>query len=191
MARGLNYLHACSPSILHGNLKASNILINTKGDACLCDFGLTQHHRPRMSLKPKKNQDGLGSVPWMSPEYYLSEMPTAQSDTWAFAMTGLELITGRAPFLPLDASQIADAIIVKRERPTRPQDATSVNYGLGDRLWALFTRCWSEDPSARPDIRAIVAVVDKLAGNWEARATSPVASVRRHVLFIRRFVRCY
>jgi serine/threonine protein kinase len=113
----------------------------------------------------------------MSPEYYLSETPTPQSDIWGFAMTGLELITGQTPFFSLDASRIADAIVVKKERPNRPQDSISLNYGLGDRLWALFTRCWSEDPAARPDIRAIVAVADKLAANWDARSTSPVASV--------------
>ncbi|XP_039292984.1 uncharacterized protein LOC111061653 isoform X2 [Nilaparvata lugens] len=40
MMKGLQYLHSCTPSIIHGNLKPTNILIDSKQLVRLADFGL-------------------------------------------------------------------------------------------------------------------------------------------------------
>ncbi|RZF32245.1 hypothetical protein LSTR_LSTR016460 [Laodelphax striatellus] len=40
MMKGLQYLHSCTPAIIHGNLKPTNILIDSKQTVRLADFGL-------------------------------------------------------------------------------------------------------------------------------------------------------
>ena len=39
-ATGVAYLHATDVSIIHGDLKADNVLVREDGSVCLCDFGL-------------------------------------------------------------------------------------------------------------------------------------------------------
>lgn len=43
MIAGLEYLHkGCSPSLIHRDVKSSNILITTKYEGRLTDFGLSR-----------------------------------------------------------------------------------------------------------------------------------------------------
>ena len=59
IAQGLRYLHASKPPILHGDLKAKNILIDSRFRAKVCDFGLST-----------KRKNGLSGTPYfMAPEY--------------------------------------------------------------------------------------------------------------------------
>jgi serine/threonine protein kinase len=58
IARGIRFLHSASPQVIHGDLKAQNILVDRKFRAKITDFGLTQ-----------KKQVGVHGTPyWMSPE---------------------------------------------------------------------------------------------------------------------------
>jgi serine/threonine protein kinase len=41
LAQGLRYLHSARPPILHGDMKARNILVDSRFRAKLCDFGLS------------------------------------------------------------------------------------------------------------------------------------------------------
>ena len=39
-ATGVAYLHSPEIAIVHGDLKADNVLVRSNGSVCLCDFGL-------------------------------------------------------------------------------------------------------------------------------------------------------
>ncbi|KDQ08691.1 hypothetical protein BOTBODRAFT_118270, partial [Botryobasidium botryosum FD-172 SS1] len=41
VAQGLNYPHTRDPPVIHGDLKANNILVSEDGSACISDFGLS------------------------------------------------------------------------------------------------------------------------------------------------------
>jgi serine/threonine protein kinase len=61
VSQGCRFLHAANPPVIHGDLKAGNILVDAKFRAKVADFGLSQ-----------KKQLGSGNVTgtpyWMAPE---------------------------------------------------------------------------------------------------------------------------
>ncbi|KAF9789438.1 kinase-like domain-containing protein [Thelephora terrestris] len=72
VADGIHYLHSCE--IIHGDLKAANILIDKDGYACLTDFGLASMIRRN---EPAEIPNG-GTV-------------TKEMDIFRFAMVAVEV----------------------------------------------------------------------------------------------------
>ncbi|KAJ3564726.1 hypothetical protein NP233_g8097 [Leucocoprinus birnbaumii] len=90
IAGGLNYLHGFrSNPVIHGDIKASNIMITDSGEACLTDFGLAKI----LYVPGYTTSSPAGTCRWMSPEILDGDdfYPTTASDIWAFAMTILEV----------------------------------------------------------------------------------------------------
>ncbi|KAF5348573.1 hypothetical protein D9756_009654 [Leucocoprinus leucothites] len=88
IAAGLEYMHGFKPNpVIHGDIKASNIMVTDAGEACLADFGLA-----KILCTPGYTTPNVcGSSRWMSPEILRGdELPTTSSDIWSLAMTILE-----------------------------------------------------------------------------------------------------
>ncbi|KAG8897399.1 hypothetical protein FRB99_008169 [Tulasnella sp. 403] len=80
-AAALAYLH--SQNVIHGDVKAQNILISPTLHALLCDFGLSKVNRTPTDANAKGN----GSLPFQGPEVWAGDSRTPKSDTYAFGMT--------------------------------------------------------------------------------------------------------
>jgi serine/threonine protein kinase len=71
----------------------TNILVNDKGEALLCDFGLAR----LLEYSGCTTDNIVGTARWMAPELIVSgpvlKLPqvTTCTDVWAFAMTALEV----------------------------------------------------------------------------------------------------
>ncbi|CAL0307915.1 unnamed protein product [Lupinus luteus] len=93
-ARALEYLHeACSPSVVHKNIKSANILLDTDLNPHLSDSGLASYI-PNAS-QVLNNNAGLG---YDAPEVGLSGHYSLKSDVYSFGVVMLELLSGRKPF---------------------------------------------------------------------------------------------
>ena len=80
------YLHECG--IVHGDIKASNILVSDDVHALLCDFGLAKPQTTVTSI----GLEGVGTTRFRSPELFLKGgRKTVASDAWAFGMTIYEV----------------------------------------------------------------------------------------------------
>ncbi|XP_044973986.1 mitogen-activated protein kinase kinase kinase 18-like [Hordeum vulgare subsp. vulgare] len=88
VARGLAYLHG--RSLVHGDVKARNIVVGADGRAKIADFGCA---RTAGSDRP------LGGTPaFMAPEVARGEEQGPAADVWALGCTVIEMATGRAPW---------------------------------------------------------------------------------------------
>jgi len=80
------YLH--SLKIVHGGLKAVNVLIDDGGNAVLCDFGLSRIKADATSRTARVDGGGIvGSRNWMSPEQLQGGSLKKPSYIYAFGMT--------------------------------------------------------------------------------------------------------
>ncbi|KAK1271215.1 putative inactive leucine-rich repeat receptor-like protein kinase [Acorus gramineus] len=109
-ARGLAYIHDHSPKkYVHGDIKPSNILLDSDFNPLVSDFGL---HRllhittPTTPTPPTTDSFGLPVKPfptnptthYRAPESRpVGARPTQKSDVYSFGVVLLELLTGRAP----------------------------------------------------------------------------------------------
>ncbi|CAL5431268.1 unnamed protein product [Camellia sinensis] len=84
VARGLQYLHAGTrQTIIHGNLKPSNILLDEKWNAKVVT----------------SIESSTGTVGYIDPEYHVNGNFTIKSDVYSFGVILLELLCGRKPMI--------------------------------------------------------------------------------------------
>ncbi|KAK8608269.1 hypothetical protein V6N13_023696 [Hibiscus sabdariffa] len=94
-ARALEYLHeVCSPSVVHKNIKSTNILLDTELNPHLSDSGLATSIP---NADEVLNRDDAGSG-YSAPEVTMSGQFSLKSDVYSFGVVMLELLTGRKPF---------------------------------------------------------------------------------------------
>lgn len=86
-ARGIQYLHqVAAPPVIHGCVKPSNILVDVKFCARLCDYGL--HF-----LAPQERQ---GLVGYVDDEYWIDKKGgSKECDVFGLGVVLLELLSGR------------------------------------------------------------------------------------------------
>jgi len=95
--RGLVYLYE-KHRIVHRDIKPSNILVNSRGQIKICDFGVSG------ILVNTSANTFVGTGAYMSPERIQGGKYSTQSDSWSLGLTILELAMGRYPFGSADTS---------------------------------------------------------------------------------------
>lgn len=120
IAKGMEYLH--SKGILHGDLKAANVLVDDQHHAVISDFGQSEM---RSEVYRISGLGGLrqGTLRWQAPELLsgTTERITTETDVYAYAITAVEVLGfGRLPWGQLDDAAVRWAILTNDARPQVP-----------------------------------------------------------------------
>uniref|UniRef100_A0A0E0HBM8 non-specific serine/threonine protein kinase n=1 Tax=Oryza nivara TaxID=4536 RepID=A0A0E0HBM8_ORYNI len=94
IARGLTYLHEeSSVRIVHRDIKASNVLLDTDLTPKISDFGLAKLYDEK---KTHISTAIAGTFGYLAPEYAMRGRLTEKADVFAFGVVALETIAGRS-----------------------------------------------------------------------------------------------
>ncbi|VDD97338.1 unnamed protein product [Enterobius vermicularis] len=97
VVRGLAYLKE-EHNILHRDVKPSNILVNTRGEIKLCDFGVSG------VLIDSMANSFVGTRSYMAPERLTTSYYDIKSDVWSLGLSLIEISVGRYPIPALTAN---------------------------------------------------------------------------------------
>jgi len=139
--------------ILHRDVKPSNMLVNTKGQVKLCDFGIST------VLIDSIARTYVGTNAYMAPERVVGQVYTIKSDIWSFGMALLELAIGEFPYkqlapkilgsrgvLPMELMQC----IVEEDPPNLPPSYTLKNVSsYSASLHHFIACCLRKNPQQR------------------------------------------
>ncbi|KAJ7882127.1 kinase-like domain-containing protein [Mycena leptocephala] len=168
VALGLKYLH--EQKVVHGDLKAINILVTPSGRACIADFGLSSVENAMTLRFPHSTASTRRGG---TPCYHAPELFQGKSITTARMFTPSLILTGQRPFHDLNDMAVMFHI-VEGKRPPRPMSCS-------DSLWELLQNCWVGNTEIRPTAPQIVkwlegpsirAITTSSTTDWDNKFTS-------------------
>uniref|UniRef100_A0AAR2J6M4 receptor protein-tyrosine kinase n=1 Tax=Pygocentrus nattereri TaxID=42514 RepID=A0AAR2J6M4_PYGNA len=152
IAAGMKYLS--DMSYVHRDLAARNILVNSKLECKVSDFGLSRV----LEDDPEGTYTTSGGkipIRWTAPEAIAYRKFTSASDVWSFGIVMWEVMAfGERPYWDMSNHEVMKAINEAFRLPA-PMDCPSAVY-------QLMLQCWLQDRSKRPRFQDIVSLLDKL-----------------------------
>jgi len=86
---------AHAKGIVHRDIKAENIMVNSRNQIKVMDFGLA---RLKGAMRLTKSSSTVGTLAYMAPEQLQGSSNDARSDIFSFGVVLYEMLTGRTPF---------------------------------------------------------------------------------------------
>ncbi|BBM82296.1 serine/threonine protein kinase [Candidatus Uabimicrobium amorphum] len=136
--------HAHRHHIIHRDLKPANIIIDSKGEPHITDFGLAKDTSMAIDL----TQSGivLGTPYYMSPEQALANKNQigAPSDVFAMGVMLYELLSEKLPFIADDVSKLYQKIAYER-----PRKIKKINRRISPNLEIIVEKAMAKKPGRR------------------------------------------
>lgn len=144
----LRYLHSQTPCVVHSDLKASNVVVqtsNSKLRAKLCDFGFAR-------LKTRSAKLAGGTMTYMAPEMILGRTaPSKAVDVFSFGRLTYFVITGISPLEGVKRPAFVSAAKAGRF----PALAWPSQCPFKSESQAMVQDCLQFDVSLRPTMESV------------------------------------
>ncbi|KAF5473367.1 hypothetical protein F2P56_009983 [Juglans regia] len=168
VAEALDYLHnGCEKRVLHRDIKASNIMLDSDFNAKLGDFGLARIVQQR-GKDHHTTKEIAGTPGYMAPETFLIGRATVETDIYAFGVLVLEVICGRKPGNQNEDNDYNNGIVYwlwelyRRERILDAVDSRLAGefdeQGMV-RMLVLGIACCHPNPHHRPSMKTVLQVL--------------------------------
>jgi len=166
VAQGLAYLHHdLKLSIIHRDIKSTNILLDVNYKPKVADFGIAKVLQARGG-KDSTTTVIAGTCGYMAPECAYTSKATTKCDVYSFGVVLMELITGRKPV----EAEFGENKNIIHWVSTKVETKEGVFEVLDKRLPGLFKdemikvlkiaiRCTYKTPSHRPTMSEVVQLL--------------------------------
>ncbi|KHN08297.1 Putative inactive receptor kinase [Glycine soja] len=161
VARGIAHIHAQhGGKLVHGNIKASNIFLNSQGYGCLSDIGLATLMNP-----------ALRATGYRAPEATDTRKTLPASDVYSFGVLLLELLTGRSPLHAKGGDEVVHLVrwvnsVVREEWTAEVFDVDLQRYpNIEEEMVEMLQigmACVVRTPDQRPKIGEVVRMVEEI-----------------------------
>uniref|UniRef100_A0A673AM29 mitogen-activated protein kinase kinase n=1 Tax=Sphaeramia orbicularis TaxID=375764 RepID=A0A673AM29_9TELE len=142
IVKALEHLHR-NLSVIHRDVKPSNVLINAKGQVKMCDFGISGHLVDSVA----KTMDA-GCKPYMAPERINPDLNqkgySVKSDIWSLGITMIELAILKFPYDSWGTPFQQLKQVVDEPSPQLPADRFSPEFV------DFISQCLRKKPNERP-----------------------------------------
>uniref|UniRef100_A0A7N0TBJ1 Protein kinase domain-containing protein n=1 Tax=Kalanchoe fedtschenkoi TaxID=63787 RepID=A0A7N0TBJ1_KALFE len=161
--RGIAHLHTSS-KVIHGNIKASNVLLRSDQEAAVSDFGLN----PLFGTSTPPNR----VAGYRAPEVVETRKATFKSDVYSFGVLLLELLTGKAPNQASLGEEGIDLprwvqSVVREEWTAEVFDVELMRYPNIEeemvQLLQIAMACVSTVPDQRPSMPEVVRMMEEIS----------------------------
>ncbi|XP_062120249.1 probable inactive receptor kinase At4g23740 [Humulus lupulus] len=164
-ARGIAHIHTQNGGkLVHGNLRASNIFLNSQGYGCVCDTGLATLMNPM----PPPTARSFG---YRAPEVTDTRKSTPASDVYGLGVLILELLTGKSPVHATGTEEVVHLVrwvnsVVREEWTAEVFDVELLRYPNIEEemveMLQLGMSCVTRMPERRPKITDVVRNLEEI-----------------------------
>eukprot|EP00026_Physarum_polycephalum_P003425 Phypoly_transcript_03436.p1 GENE.Phypoly_transcript_03436~~Phypoly_transcript_03436.p1 ORF type:complete len:687 (+),score=66.03 Phypoly_transcript_03436:188-2248(+) len=149
-AKGCVYLHDCTPTIVHRDLKSHNLLVDENWKVKVCDFGLST-----IVEQQSRTMTACGTPCWTAPEVLRNQRYTEKADVYSFGIVLWECATRDDPFVGMPPFQVIFAVGREGLRPPLPRVCPN-------EFAKLITDCWDEKATTRPSMKEVLARLEDI-----------------------------
>lgn len=134
-----------SQKFVHRDLAARNILLSSKHQAKISDFGLSRALSAGNNYY-QTNRGGKWPIKWYAPESCNYGTFSHASDVWSFGVTLWEMYSfGMPPYGDMNSTEVINMIECGKRLP-KPLDCP-------ENVYEIMSSCWNYDPKNRPTFR--------------------------------------
>jgi len=135
---GLQYIHSLHR--IHRDIKSDNILLGSRGEVKLADFG----YAAQLTQEKTKRNTIVGTPYWMAPELIRGQEYDQKVDIWSLGIMAMEMAEGEPPYMEFPPLRALFLITTKGIPPLKDTDKWS--RGFAD----FVAQCLEKDAEKRP-----------------------------------------
>ncbi|GLJ39211.1 hypothetical protein SUGI_0799950 [Cryptomeria japonica] len=165
VASALLYLHEeCEQQVLHRDLKASNVMLDSEYNARLGDFGLArliEHDKNSYTTTAVAGTPG-----YIAPECFHTGRATIESDVFSFGAVALEVACGRRPRMESQQIHLVDWVwgLYRENRLLDAADTRLAQKFDRDEMLCMLQlglACSHPNSQERPTMRQVLQILGK------------------------------